>query len=306
MAKLGKDKIALFLACTSVLGGKTQAMNISKVQSPQTIGAVRGARTQPKKINWGKIAKIGGFTVAGLAALETIHSLIGGFTDYKIGSYSIGRAIRNRVKKNEQPDSGKLEKLNSDYGNNELGENKSFEKNDDKTLHANFKKNKAQMERDAEDNIKCIKEKIAKLASDQFEDMNNGLDSKKIGQVIDRLKKQMLDYQNINIIAACDHEQKIYYGEVGKNKTFSYPIKLLNNENKKEFIDIIKIFSGVFTGELSLNNEEVEFRNFCGQTIYIKKEGKEYRMFFDVYKDNILHFYEVVDGTTKRYIQCIY
>ncbi|MBR0184134.1 MAG: hypothetical protein IJQ10_03160, partial [Clostridia bacterium] len=87
MAKLGKDKIALFLACTSVLGGKTQAMNISKVQSPQTIGAVGGARTQPKKINWGKIAKIGGFTVAGLAALETIHSLIGGFTDYKIGSY---------------------------------------------------------------------------------------------------------------------------------------------------------------------------------------------------------------------------
>ena len=42
MAKLGKDKIALFLACTSVLGGKTQAMNISKVQSPQTVAAVGG------------------------------------------------------------------------------------------------------------------------------------------------------------------------------------------------------------------------------------------------------------------------
>ena len=44
MAKLGKDKIALFLACASVLGGKTQAMNISKVQNPQTIGTVRGGR----------------------------------------------------------------------------------------------------------------------------------------------------------------------------------------------------------------------------------------------------------------------
>ena len=42
MAKLGKNKIALFLACTSILGGKTQAMNISKVQNPQTIGVVRG------------------------------------------------------------------------------------------------------------------------------------------------------------------------------------------------------------------------------------------------------------------------
>ena len=49
MAKLGKDKIALFLACTSVLGGKTQAMNISKVQSPQTIGAVGGRELNLKK-----------------------------------------------------------------------------------------------------------------------------------------------------------------------------------------------------------------------------------------------------------------
>ena len=104
MAKLGKDKIALLLACASVLGGKTQAMNISKVQNPQTIGTVGGARNQPKKINLGKIAKIGGFTVAGLAALEAIHSLIGGFTDSKLGSYSIGRAIKNYVNKNEQPD----------------------------------------------------------------------------------------------------------------------------------------------------------------------------------------------------------
>jgi hypothetical protein len=42
MAKLGKDKIALFLACASVLGGKTQAMNINKAQSPQTVAAVGG------------------------------------------------------------------------------------------------------------------------------------------------------------------------------------------------------------------------------------------------------------------------
>ncbi len=74
----------------------------------------RGARTQPKKINWEKIAKIGGFTVAGLAALETIHSLIGGFTDYKIGSYSIGRAIKNRAKKNEQPEPAKQDDNNKD------------------------------------------------------------------------------------------------------------------------------------------------------------------------------------------------
>ena len=42
MKKFGRDKIALFLACTSVLGGKTQAMNTSKAQSPQTVAGVGG------------------------------------------------------------------------------------------------------------------------------------------------------------------------------------------------------------------------------------------------------------------------
>ena len=120
MSKFDKKAIALFLACASVLGGKTQAVNISKVQSPQTIGAVGGARTQPKKIDWKKIVKIGGSTVAGLVALETIHSIIGGFTDSKVGIGSIGRVIRNRVKKNEQPDSGKPKESNSNDENDEL------------------------------------------------------------------------------------------------------------------------------------------------------------------------------------------
>ena len=40
IAKLGKDKIALFLACASILGGKTQAMN--KPQSQKTVAAVGG------------------------------------------------------------------------------------------------------------------------------------------------------------------------------------------------------------------------------------------------------------------------
>ena len=129
MAKLGKDKIALFLACASVLGGKTQAMNISKVQNPQTIGTVGGARNQPKKINWGKIAKIGGLTVAGLAALETIHSLIGRFTDFKIGSYSIGRAIKNRAKKNNKSNPNELNK-DDEKNIKIISENEDGEKNE--------------------------------------------------------------------------------------------------------------------------------------------------------------------------------
>ena len=42
MNKFGKDKIALFLAFTSVLGNKASAMNTNKAQSPQTVAAVGG------------------------------------------------------------------------------------------------------------------------------------------------------------------------------------------------------------------------------------------------------------------------
>lgn len=103
-SKNSKKKLVLTLACASVLGGKAQAINsgVKDVKSEQAIGAIGGARNQPKKINWHKIAKIGGFSIAGLAVLQTIHSIVGGVTDSKAGSYSIGRAIRNHLKKSEQ------------------------------------------------------------------------------------------------------------------------------------------------------------------------------------------------------------
>ena len=114
MAKLRRDKIALFLACATFLGGKVQAAQ--NVKTGQTVTAVGGARNQPKKINWKKIAKIVGLSTVGLVVLETIHSLIGGFTDSKVGSYSVGRAIRDCLNKNNQlvPDDKMLgdDKLN--------------------------------------------------------------------------------------------------------------------------------------------------------------------------------------------------
>ena len=105
MSKFDRKKIAVTLAFASLFSCKTSAMNTNKngVKSPQSLGAVGGTRNQTSEINW---VKIGGISVAVLAALETIHSLIGGFTDSKAGSYSIGRLIRNRVKKNDQHDPG--------------------------------------------------------------------------------------------------------------------------------------------------------------------------------------------------------
>jgi hypothetical protein len=123
MSRFSKRKIAASLAFASLLSGRASAADTNNAQNPQTVAAVRGGRAvknQPKKIDWKKIVKIGGFTVAGLVALETIHSIIGGFTDSKVGIGSIGRVIRNRVKKNEQPDSGKPKESNSNDENDEL------------------------------------------------------------------------------------------------------------------------------------------------------------------------------------------
>jgi hypothetical protein len=49
MKKFDRSKIALFLACMSVLGNSTSAMNANKVQNPQTIGTVGGRETNLKK-----------------------------------------------------------------------------------------------------------------------------------------------------------------------------------------------------------------------------------------------------------------
>ena len=49
MKKFGKDKIALFLACTSVLGNKASGINTNKAQSPQIVAAVGGATSCSNK-----------------------------------------------------------------------------------------------------------------------------------------------------------------------------------------------------------------------------------------------------------------
>ena len=40
MKEFGRNKIALFLTCMSILGNRTSAMNTNKVQNPQTVAAV--------------------------------------------------------------------------------------------------------------------------------------------------------------------------------------------------------------------------------------------------------------------------
>ena len=115
-----KSKIAVTLLGALAFGANAQAMNLGvKDDKPrQTLGAVREAAPQVKK-GMPLTAKVVAGTFGTLAGLEFIRNMIGGFTNYKLGSYTIGRVIRNRVKKNEQPDLGEQDNKNPNVQNNE-------------------------------------------------------------------------------------------------------------------------------------------------------------------------------------------
>ena len=77
MNKFGRNKVALFLTCMSVLGNKISAVNTNKSQSPQTVAAVGGATsrsnqsvkqglTKNQKLAIGAIASLVGITAIGL------------------------------------------------------------------------------------------------------------------------------------------------------------------------------------------------------------------------------------------------
>lgn len=80
MKKFGKNKVALFLACASILGGKAQAMNKNKPQSNQTLAAVGGVADKKSSqgfVNWVKNHKwqltVGGtLTVAAAVTLTVL------------------------------------------------------------------------------------------------------------------------------------------------------------------------------------------------------------------------------------------
>ena len=118
MAKLGKDKIALFLACASVLGGKTQAMNINKVQSLQTIGTVGGATTPVKNKGLSKKQKIG---IAAAITLPVVAAAVG-LTIYGVKKHSAKKDNDSNKNNNNN-----LNKSQKNIDNSKISENEIYE-----------------------------------------------------------------------------------------------------------------------------------------------------------------------------------
>ena len=75
MNKFGRRKIALALACASVLSCKTQAMSTNKLQSRQTLAAVGGSKSM-SNLTKGLIA-----AGAVLGVTELVNESLGAFTD---------------------------------------------------------------------------------------------------------------------------------------------------------------------------------------------------------------------------------
>ena len=258
MNKFGRRKIALALACASVFVGKTQAAQ--NVKTAQTLGAVVGARNQPKKINWNKIAKIGGFTVAGLAALEAIHSLIGGFTDSKFGSYSFGRLIRNHVKKNEHLDLGARddEKLNGQ-------DNKKIEDvNDQDIINQTQTQNNGNEVEYKGQNIKFEQEVEEKRMKNDIEQPNFFI--QKVKEFNDENLEKIVDFLN----NPADKLEKYVTERKCQNNDVS---KFLNNY-KKQINSFIS------------NSFKIE-RNVSGYGIYFRIYGANSKNEFMIYEIHI-------------------
>lgn len=78
MKKFNKNKIALLLACASVLGNKASAMSTSPkpAEKPQTVGGVGGATTSYKKSNLNKL-KIAGIIGGSIVSAGLIYEILG-------------------------------------------------------------------------------------------------------------------------------------------------------------------------------------------------------------------------------------
>ena len=111
MEKLGNDKIALFLACASVLGGKAQAINTNKSQSPQSVAAVGEAVTTSKKM--GKLTKSVIIASSSIVGAGLIYEVLGDTIINK--APTLFKLLRGNLKNPEEKQSspGKIEEKQS-------------------------------------------------------------------------------------------------------------------------------------------------------------------------------------------------
>lgn len=101
MKKFGNDKIALLLACTSVLSVKTQAIDTNKVQNPQTVAATVRATShinQSVKQGFTKNQKLAICAVASLVVVTATVLTVWGINQNKNSNPNNGKQNSEQTK----------------------------------------------------------------------------------------------------------------------------------------------------------------------------------------------------------------
>ena len=189
MKKFGKDKIALFLACTSVLGNKASAMSANKVQNPKTVAAVRGVTSRNNQSVKQGLSKKQKFTIATIASILAVTAV--GLTIWGVKKHL---SSKNNSSKKDNKDDNKKNNENIEVSNEDNAENlnenspKKGEKiNNNSTLNKkNNSKTQDQEFKFREQNMKMIRENSG-LSKEKIDKLINIIDSK--GSILSYIDK---------------------------------------------------------------------------------------------------------------------
>ncbi len=235
MKKFGKDKIALFLACTSVLGNKASAMSANKVQNPKTVAAVGGVTSRNNQSVKQGLSKKQKFTIATIASILAVTAV--GLTIWGVKKHL---SSKNNSSKKDNKDDNKKNNENIEVSNEDNAENlnenspKKGEKiNNNSTLNKkNNAKTQDQKFKFREQNMKMIRE-------------NSGLSKEKIDKLINIIdsKGSILGYISSIYSDGGEGDSEVFYdkqknGELTKEMINKYGLSDGNSWVEKLFDNI--------------------------------------------------------------------
>ena len=268
MKKFGKDKIALFLACTSLLSDKASAINMGKTQNQHPVAAVGGAisrNNNPVQQGLSKKQKFTIATIASILAFAVIGGTILGVKKY-LGNKDEPSKKDNKDdnKKNnkniEGSNSGKKNESNAEN----LGEDspKKNEKNNNGTLNKkNNSKTQDQEFKFRDQNMKMIRE-------------NSRIDEEKINRLFDIInrKDSILGYISSIYSDGGEGDSEVFYdkqkdGELTKEITDKYGLSD-GNSWVEELFDNIRGKSKILKIE---NFDKMEFSVYFTDGKYFKE-----------------------------------
>lgn len=189
MKKFGKDKIALFLACTSLLSDKASAMNMGKTQNQHPVAAVGGAISRNNNPVQQGLSKKQKFTIATIASILAVTAV--GLTIWGVKKHL---SSKNNSSKKDNKDDNKKNNENIEVSNEDNAENlnenspKKGEKiNNNSTLNKkNNAKTQDQKFKFREQNMKMIRENSG-LSKEKIDKLINIIDSK--GSILSYIDK---------------------------------------------------------------------------------------------------------------------